>query len=50
MSVVASLHPAEVWCQIGEARLYLTARPLLAQDNRAPLIEANNVERVPANA
>jgi hypothetical protein len=35
--------------QVGEADLYLTVRPLLAQHHRAAIIKSNNVKRVLAD-
>ena len=49
MRTIASLHHNKAGCQIGKPALDLTARPLLTQDDRAPLIKADDVERVLAN-
>ena len=45
----ASLHADETGRHVGEPRLDLTARPLLAQDDRATAIVADDVERVLAD-
>ena len=45
----ASLHADQARRHVGESRLDLTARPLLAQHNRAALIKANDVKRVLAD-
>ena len=45
----ASLHADETGRYVGEPRLDLTARPLLAQDDRATAIVADDVERVLAD-
>src|SRR6266699_2828168 len=46
MRSAARLHPDKARHHVGEPRLDLSTRPFLAQCDRAPLIEANQVERV----
>ena len=45
----ASLHANQTGRHVGEPRFDLTARPFLAQDDRAAAIVANHVERVLAD-
>ena len=49
MRADTSLHADEAGRQVGEPRLDLTARPLLAQDDRTALVVADDVERVLAD-
>jgi hypothetical protein len=45
----ARLHADEARCHVGEPSLDLTARQLLAQNDGALLVQADEVERVLAN-
>src|SRR5438309_234737 len=49
MRADAGLHPDQAGRQIGQPSFHLAARPLLAQHDRAALIEANDVERILAD-
>jgi len=46
MRANASLHADKARRHVGKSRLYLAARPLLAQHNCTAIIQANDVERV----
>ena len=49
MRTDTGLHADQAGRHVGKPRLDLTARPLLAQHDRAALVEADDVERVLAD-
>jgi hypothetical protein len=49
MRTNAGLHADQARCYVGEPRCHLPARPLLAQRDRTPPVEANHVEGVLAD-
>jgi hypothetical protein len=45
----AGFHSDQAWRHIHKSGLNLTTRPFLPQNDRAPLVEANNMKRVLAD-